>query len=374
MSEQPPGTPGEPTATPDTPPPPPEEVPTAPVPTPAPTPVEPPPTDGGANRTALIGGAVILVLILVGAFLLLNQGGGASPAATASAEASIEASAEASTEASEEPTEAPTEAPTPDACAPENLALKTPGTLTFGADNPAYPPYFEPGAVNTDPWELGDPTNGQGFEGAVAAAVAGEMGFSPETTTWVVAPFNTAIGPGAKDFDIYISQVSYTERRAQAVDLTDGYYDVSQSVVAAKGSPLAEVTTIAGLKDFVFGAQVGTTSYDLINDVIAPSKDPKVYDTNDLAVKALKNGQIDGLVVDLPTAFYVTAVQFSKGVIVGQFAPGVDAEHFSMVLDKGSSLTSCVNAAIGRLKDSGQLEAITNEWLADKADAPFFQP
>jgi len=134
------------------------------------------------------------------------------------------------------------------------------------------------------------------------------------------------------------------------------------------------VTTISGLKDFTFGAQVGTTSYQLIQDVIAPTKEAKVYDTNDAAVEALGNGQIDGLVVDLPTAFYVTAVQVPDGVIVGQFAPTSDAEHYSVVLDKGSSLTPCVNAAIGRLKDSGQLASITQEWLADKANAPVFQP
>jgi polar amino acid transport system substrate-binding protein len=315
----------------------------------------------------------IPALALVAAFAAACTGGAASPSA-APTEAPTVAPTEAPATAA--PTVAPTEAPTatPDACAPENLALKTPGMVTMGADNPAYPPYFEPGDTNTDPWELGDPTNGMGFEGAVAAAVVRELGFGPDTTTWVVAPFNNAIGPGSKDYDIYISQVSYTDERAQAVDLTDGYYDVAQSIVAAKGSPLASVTSVAALKDFVFGAQVGTTSYTLITDVIAPTKDAKVYDTNDLAVKALKNGQIDGLVVDLPTAFFVTAVQFGKGTIVGQFAPAADAEHFSMVLAKGSPLTACVNAALGRLRASGELSTITQEWLADKADAPVFQP
>jgi polar amino acid transport system substrate-binding protein len=311
-------------------------------------------------------------LALVAAFAAACTGGAASPSAVPTEAPTVAPTEAPSTAPTEAPTEAPT--PTPDACAPANLALLAPGTLTMGADNPAYPPYFEPGDTNTDPWELGDPTNGTGFEGAVAAAVARELGFTPATTTWVVAPFNTAIGPGAKAFDIYITQVSYTDERAQAVDLTDGYYDVAQAIVAAKGSPLASVTTISGLKDFTFGAQVGTTSYGVITDVIAPTKDPKVYDTNDLAVKALKNGQIDGLVVDLPTAFFVTAVQYGKGTIVGQFPAPEGGEHFSMVLDKGSSLTACVNAAIGRLKASGELAAITQEWLADKADAPVFQP
>jgi polar amino acid transport system substrate-binding protein len=274
------------------------------------------------------------------------------------------------------PTAAPTEAPSPsaDACAPDKLALKTAGKLTIGADNPAYPPFYQPSETNPDPWELGDPTNGQGFEGAFAAALATEMGFTKDTTTWVAVPFNNAIAPGPKDFDLYITQVSYSADRAKAVDLSDGYYDVAQSVVGIKDKPISKVTTISGLKSFQFGAQVGTTSLNLINTVIAPTKEAKIYDTNDAAVAALKNGQIDGLVVDLPTAFYVTAVQVDTGVIVGQFAPTGEAEHYSVALNKGSALTPCVNAAIGRLKDSGKLASITQEWLADKANAPVFQP
>ena len=274
------------------------------------------------------------------------------------------------------PTAAPTEAPSPsaDACAPDKLALKTAGKLTIGADNPAYPPFFQPSDTNPDPWELGDPTNGQGFEGAFAAALATEMGFTKDTTTWVAVPFNNAIAPGPKAFDLYITQVSYSADRAKAVDLSDGYYDVAQSVVGIKDKPISKVTTISGLKGFQFGAQVGTTSLNLINTVIAPTKEAKIYDTNDAAVAALKNGQIDGLVVDLPTAFYVTAVQVDTGVIVGQFAPTGEAEHYSVALNKGSALTPCVNAAIGRLKDSGKLASITQEWLADKANAPVFQP
>lgn len=271
-------------------------------------------------------------------------------------------------------TAAPTPAPTPGACAPERLAVKTPGVLTLGADNPAYPPYYESSATNPDPWELGDPTNGQGFEGAVAAALAEEIGFAATETKWVVTPFTNATQPGPKDFDVYLTQVSYSAERAQAVDLTDGYYDVAQSIVALGDSKLAGTTSIAALKDFRFGAQVGTTSATLIESVIAPTQDMAVFDTNDAAVEALKNGQIDGLVVDLPTAFFVTAVQVEGGVIVGQFPAPAGGEHFSVVLDLGSPLTPCVNAALGRLKDSGKLAAITQEWLADKANAPVFQP
>jgi polar amino acid transport system substrate-binding protein len=307
----------------------------------------------------------VSALALVAVFAAACSGG-ASPSAGSSAAASAAASESAA--ASVAPSQAAA------ACTFDSLQTKTKGTLTIGADNPAYPPYYQPSDPKTDPWELGDPTNRQGFEGRVAWSIARNLGFVGDTVTWVVAPFNNAIGPGEKDFDIYLSQVSYSDERAQAVDLSDGYYDVAQAVVAAKDSKLSKVTTISGLKDFQFGAQVGTTSLTTITDVIAPSKEAKVYDTNDLAVEALKNGQIDGLVVDLPTAFYVTAAQFDGGVIVGQFPPKEGGEHFSVVLDKGSPLTACVNTAIGQLRDSGELARITQEELSDNAGAPVFQP
>jgi polar amino acid transport system substrate-binding protein len=272
------------------------------------------------------------------------------------------------------PTAAPTPSPTPDACAPANLALKTAGKLTIGADNPAYPPYFAESSPKTDPWELGDPTNGKGFESAMAYAIAGEMGFPKDQVTWVVTPFNNAIAPGPKDFDLYLSQVSYSADRAQAVDLSDGYYDLAQSLVVAKGSKFASAKTVTELKPMVLGAQVGTTSLKLIQDVIAPTQDPKIYDTNDAAVEALKNGQIKGIVVDLPTASYVAGVQLGDGIIVGQFANSAGGEHFSAVLDKGSSLTPCVNAAIGRLKSAGTLDALAKQWLPDLVNTPVFQP
>ena len=309
----------------------------------------------------------VTALAFVAAIAAACSSGGATPSPAASTAPTVAPSA-----ASAAPTEAPS--PTADACAPDNLALKTAGKLTIGADNPSYPPFFEPSDTNPDPWELGDPTNGKGFESAVAFALADEMGFAHDAVTWVPTPFNNAVQPGPKDFDIYLTQVSYSPERAQAVDLSDGYYNVAQSIVALKSNKIAGVTSIAALKDANFGAQVGTTSLQTITDSIAPTNDPKVYDSNDAAIEALKNGQIDGLVVDLPTAFYVTTAQVDDAVIVGQFAPGADAEHYSVLLDKGNPVTACVNAALGRLTDSGKLAALTQEWLADKADAPILQP
>jgi polar amino acid transport system substrate-binding protein len=295
-------------------------------------------------------------------------GGGASaPASVAPSVAVPSASAEASV----------TPSASPDACAKASLKLTTAGKLTIGTDNPAYPPYFQiPDGTATKPWELGDPTNGQGFESAFAYALADKLGFTKDEVAWIVVPFDNSFAPGTKTFDLDVNQVSYKPDRAQSADLSDGYYTLNQSVVALKANAIAGAKSIADLKAYKFGAQTGTTSLDTINTVIAPTTAAKVYSSNDDAIAGLKAKQIDGLVVDLPTAFYVTAAQVENSVIVGQFAPptGAEAEHFSVVLAKGSPLTACVNAAIASLKTDGKLDAITKEWLSDKASAPVFQP
>jgi polar amino acid transport system substrate-binding protein len=271
---------------------------------------------------------------------------------------------------------APSVAPSANPCAKDTLKLTAAGKLTIGTDNPAYPPYYDIPAAATKPWELGDPTDGKGFESAFAYALAEKLGFAKADVTWIVVPFDNSIAPGTKKFDLDINQVSFTADRASAVDMSDGYYTLNQSIVALKANGLAKVTSIAGMKGFKFGAQIGTTSLDTITKVIAPTAAAKVYTTNDDAIAGLKAKQIDGLVVDLPTAFYVTAAQVDNSVIVGQFpAPtGADAEHFSVVLAKGSALTSCVNTAIATMKSDGTLDAITKEWLSDKASAPVLQP
>jgi polar amino acid transport system substrate-binding protein len=301
-----------------------------------------------------------------------STGAGASPSASAAASASAATAAPPSTPASVAPTASP------NACAKDRLTTATAGKLTVGTDNPAYPPYFQIPASGsaTKPWQLGDPTNGEGFESAFAYALADKLGFAKTDVTWIVVPFDNSFAPGAKKFDIDVNQVSYKPERAQAVDLSDGYYTLNQSIVALKANALASAKTIADLKAFKFGAQAGTTSLDTINNVIGPTAAAKVYSSNDDAIAGLKAKQIDGLVVDLPTAFYVTGAQVANSVIVGQFAPptGTDAEHFSVVLAKGSSLTTCVNAAIAALKSDGTLDSITKEWLADKASAPVIQP
>jgi polar amino acid transport system substrate-binding protein len=316
-------------------------------------------------RSALTSSAVLLVAIVVAACSTTT---GSSPSASASASAAASPSAAASSSAP---------SPSADACAKESLTTLTAGKLTIGTDNPAYPPYFQiPDGTATAPWELGDPTNGEGFEGAFAYALADELGFAETDVAWVVVPFDNSFAPGAKAFDIDINQVSFKPERAEAADLSDGYYTLNQSIVALKANGLAAAKTIADLKAFKFGAQTGTTSYDTITDVIAPTAAGMAYTSNDDAIAGLTAKQIDGLIVDLPTAFFVTAAQVENSVIVGQFAPpaGADAEHFSVVLDKGSPLTACVNTAIAAMKSDGTLDAITQEWLSDKASAPVIQP
>jgi polar amino acid transport system substrate-binding protein len=272
---------------------------------------------------------------------------------------------------------APSAAPSANPCAKETLKLTAAGRLTIGTDNPAYPPFYDvPAGGASKPWELGDPTDGKGFESAFAYALADKLGFAKTDVVWIVVPFDNSYAPGTKKFDIDVNQVSYKPERATTVDMSDGYYTFNQSIVALKANPLASVTSIAGMKAFKFGAQIGTTSLDTINSVIAPTAPARVYTTNDDAVAGLKAKQIEGLVVDLPTAFYVTSAQVSNSVIVGQFpAPtGANAEHYSVVLAKGSALTGCVNAAIASMKSDGSLDAITKEWLSDKASAPVLQP
>ena len=311
----------------------------------------------------------VIGLLLASLTLGACTGGGGTTPSPSSAAPSVAASIAASV--------APSVAPSANPCAKDTLKLTAPGRLTIGTDNPAYPPFYDiPAGGATKPWELGDPTDGKGFESAFAYALADKLGFAKTDVVWIVVPFDNSYAPGAKKFDIDVNQVSYKPDRATTVDMSDGYYTFNQSIVALKANPLAKVTSIAGMKGFKFGAQIGTTSLDTINKDIAPTAAAKVYTTNDDAVAGLKAKGIDGLVVDLPTAFYVTSAQVPNSVIVGQFPPptGAAAEHYSVVLAKGSALTSCVNAAIATMKSDGSLDAITKEWLSDKASAPVIQP
>ncbi len=246
-------------------------------------------------------------------------------------------------------------------CAKGGLGTKKAGTLTVGTDKPAY-----------DPWFSDDkPENGKGFESAVAYAVADRLGYAKDKVSWVVSPFNKAFAPGAKDFDFDINQVSVNDDRKKTVDFSSGYYDVRQAVVALKRSKVAGAKSLAELKGAKLGAQVGTTSLQTITDQIKPAVQPAVFDDNDLAKTALKNGQIDALVVDLPTAFYITGAEVTDATVIGQLpGSGAGVEQFGLVLDKGSALTGCVSQAVDALRADGTLAKLEKQWLSDAVSAP----
>jgi polar amino acid transport system substrate-binding protein len=323
-----------------------------------------------SNMTrATLAIAAIAAVVLVVIFLVFrdddDDGTAASPSASASASASATVAASASASASEG---------TATGCATEDLATKTPGTLTVGTDNPAFPPYFsEPGEgeTATDPWEFGDPTNGRGFESAIAYALAEQLGFSEDQVTWIPVPFNNSIAPGPKEFDVYLAQVSFTEERTEAVDLSEGYFFSNQALVTLDGSDLADATTLDEVAGFLLGAAGNTTSLTYINERIQPTEEARVYEDNTGVKSALEAGQIDGAVFDLATAFYIVNVEMEDGVVVGQFPsdPG-EQEHFSFVLDLDSPLTDCVNEAILTMGENGELDSIAAEWMSDFLDAP----
>ena len=247
-------------------------------------------------------------------------------------------------------------------CEKADLETFKDGVLTVGTDKPAFPPYF----IDDDP------ANGKGFESAVAYAIAREMGFEESEVEWTVVPFNASYRPGPKDFDFDVNQISITPPRAKRVDFSEPYYTAPQAVVAVKGSAAADATSLADLKDATIGVQIGTTSLDAVNASIQPSEQPKVFDDSNAVVTAIKQDQVDAVVVDLPTALFLTAVELPNASVVGQFdAPGGD--EWGALLEKDSSLTPCVNEAIAKLKESGELDEITQQWMSESADAPVLQ-
>ncbi|MFI7081323.1 ABC transporter substrate-binding protein [Micromonospora sp. NPDC049903] len=260
---------------------------------------------------------------------------------------------------------APESAPAPQptasaACDKESLVTRTPGKLTIATDEPAY-----------QPWFVDDkPDNGEGFESAVAYAVAEKLGYARADVVWTRVKFDTAVAPGPKEFDFDINQFSITDERKRAVDFSAPYYLVRQSVITLKSSKIAGSRALADLRDAKLGAQVGTTSYQAITDLVKPTVEPQVYNSNDDAKKALQNGQIDGLVVDLPTAFYITSAEIDDAVIVGQFPQVGSPEAFGLLLDKDSPLTGCVSGAVGQLAGDGVLKQLEQQWLAQVAGAP----
>ena len=261
-------------------------------------------------------------------------------------------------------------APKSSGCSVDQLNLVHKGQLTIGTDNPAFPPWFGGTPPKGSVWKVSDPKSGQGFESAVAYAVARKLGFKKSAVHWVVVPFEQSFKPGSKSFDLDINQISFTPARAKSVDFSDSYYNVNQALIGLKGTPITSAKSTADVKKYKLGVQIGTTSYAYVTKNIKPSQQPSVYNTSSDVNAGLKAHQIDGLVVDLPTAFYITAVQIPQATIVGQFPTVGTPEHFGMVLAKGNSLTACVDKALASLKSNGELAKIQQEWLSSKANAP----
>jgi polar amino acid transport system substrate-binding protein len=285
-------------------------------------------------RRSLIAVAPVVALLLAAC----GSSAGSSSSSSSSTESGSSSSASASAD-----------------CSPSALQTITPGKFTVATGSPAFPP-----------WMIDDkPENGKGYESALTYAVAKQLGYTDADVVWLRTTFDSAIAPGPKKFDVNIQQFTISEDRKKAVDFSSGYYDLTQAVVTYAGSPIEKVTTVAGLKDAKLGAAVGTTSLTAIDTVIAPSSKAKVYNNNEDAVAALKAKQIDGLVVDLPTAFYVAFGQLDNGAIVGQLPNTADQkEQLGYLLAKGSPLTACVTQAVDALRADGTLAKLQDQWLA----------
>lgn len=257
-------------------------------------------------------------------------------------------------------------------CAAANAdALFAPGVLTVGTDNPAYPPWFSGGETDVhSEWKIDDPYTGEGYESATAYAVAEAMGFSQDQVEWVVAPFNQTYKPGDKDYDFAIEQISYSSKRDEAVDFSESYYAVQQALVAVKGSPIAGATSITDLAGYTIAAPIGTTSYDtIVNDV--PEATAGSYATLADTVAALNAGQVDAIVVDAPTAYYLAdpfVQEVKDGVVVGLFPSAGEQEYFGLTFVTGSPLVECANLALEEIKADGTLDAIHQEWLVEKTN------
>lgn len=240
----------------------------------------------------------------------------------------------------------------------------TDGKLTIATGEPAYYPYVIDDA----------PESGEGFEAAIAYAVAEQLGFDADDVVWVRTTFDAAIAPGPKEFDFNLQQFTITDERQESVDFSTPYYSTPQAVITIDSSPIADASSIADLKDAVLGAQTGTTSLQVIEQTIQPTTPAQVFNSNDDAKAALQSGQVDGIVVDLPTAFYLTGVELDGGVLIGQLpaSEGI-SDEWGLLLPKDSVLTADVTAAVDALREDGTLDEIASEWLGADAGAPVLQ-
>jgi polar amino acid transport system substrate-binding protein len=245
-------------------------------------------------------------------------------------------------------------------CEAGSLPLKEDGVLTVATGEPV----FEPWMVDDDP------TNGEGYESAVVYAVAEELGFAEDEVTWVRTGFDEAIAPGERDYDFNVQQFSITPERDEVVDFSDGYYEVEQALVARPDGEVASAESIADLQDVTLGAAIGTTSLDYIEEVIQPSTPPLVFDDNAAAKAAFDANQVDGIVFDLPTAYFITAVEIPDSAIVGVLPLAGDPEELGFLFEDGSDLVDCVNEALATLEEAGTLAELQEQYLNQGGDIP----
>jgi polar amino acid transport system substrate-binding protein len=243
--------------------------------------------------------------------------------------------------------------------------------LTIATRDPALPPWWQGGttAIHAD-WRPNDPYLGQGFEGAVAFEIAERLGFDDEDVRFVPVGFRESFAPGDKDFDFALQQIAVLPDRMRGVELSDGYYDVSQALVSAQGSPIASASSLDELTDATLGAPMDTASLRYIEEGIRPSVEPTVYEDLGATVRALRNGAVDGIVVDLPSASFIADEQIPEGVLVGRLPDAGSQDHFAMAFEKGSPIVQCVDLALQEMRDDGTLDEIRREWLADATSAP----
>jgi polar amino acid transport system substrate-binding protein len=274
-------------------------------------------------------------------------------------------------------------------CTPAELALKTPGRLTLSTDNPAFSPWWGGDAktqypnepAGGSPWSesefSAEPYSGEGFEGALAYAVAADMGFSADKVDWLAnTVFEQAFAPGAKPFDFHMAQIAITPERAQAITYSDSYFDSNQALLAIANNPITSATSIADLKSYRLGAAANTTSFAFLEDTIAPTTEPLNFPDNTATRQALEGNVIDGIIVDLSTAFYMRDAQITApegGKIVGQFGPPAEPDHVGYVFELGNPLVDCVNSALAQLKLDGTYQAILDTWINTGEDVPFLQ-
>jgi len=264
-----------------------------------------------------------------------------------------------------------TTSPAEDECATETLPTFEAGQLTVATSNPVFPPWFS-GKVEGSEWKNPSPEAGEGFEGAFTYALAEELGFTADQVVWVEETFNKTYAPGAKEYDFSIQEIGITPRRAEAVDFSVGYYEDKQALITLDEGDFTTPSSIEDLQGAKLGAQIGTTGLTFIEEAIQPDEEPQVFDDTSAAKAALENGQIDGIVVDLYTALYISAVEIPGSSVVAQFenVPGVGAEEFGLTFEKGNPLVACVNQAIETLKSDGTIEALEQEWLSESINAP----